>query len=105
MLEAPLEAYFRKRVRLALGGIVVKLAPTLAGVPDRLAILPGGRIFLVELKTDTGKLSPIQSVWHAEAQSLGSPVAVLFGKDEIDSWVLDQARAGVAAIEAMEDLL
>lgn len=92
MLEAHLEAYFRKRVRLALGGVVVKLAPTLAGIPDRLVILPEGQIFLVELKTDMGALSPVQTVWHSKVRALGSPVYVLFGKDEIDRWVRSQAN-------------
>lgn len=87
MLEAQLESYFRKRVRMALGGVVIKLAPTLAGVPDRLVILPEGRIFLVELKTETGRLSPIQTVWHAKARDLKAPVDVLFGKAAIDAWV------------------
>lgn len=86
VLEARLEARFRSRVRGA-GGIVVKLAPTVRGIPDRLVLLPGGRMHLVELKTSSGVLSPAQRAWHNRAHALGTPVTVLYGPDEVDEWV------------------
>lgn len=64
----------------------LKLAPTVRGVPDRLVLLPGGRVFLVELKTDTGRLSPAQAEWHRRAAELGVVVTLLAGADEIDHW-------------------
>lgn len=86
-LEAQLEAYFVKKVRLA-GGYTIKLAPTERGVPDRLVIRPGGYMHLVELKTETGRLSRIQSYWHNHIRSnFGVRVYVLHGRKEIDSWV------------------
>ena len=87
VLEAQLEAYFRKRVRLSLGGVTEKLAPTRKGMPDRLVLLPGGRIYLVELKTDTGRLSPAQIHWHAIAARVGTTVVTLSGQSEIDAWI------------------
>jgi hypothetical protein len=84
--EAQLEAFFRKRVRM-LGGHTIKLAPTEKGVPDRLVAFPGGRLFLVELKTDTGSLSPAQVVWHSRMDDLGVRVHVLYGADGIVAWL------------------
>lgn len=68
----------------------MKVAPTTAGVPDRLALLPGGRIELVELKTVTGRLSPIQRVWHERAAGLGTSVTVLHGRGDIEAWSQDR---------------
>lgn len=86
MLESDLEARLRLRVR-AIGGMFVKLAPTVRGIPDRLVILPGGRMYLVELKTTTGRLSPAQVQWHRQAAELGTTVVVLYGPVQIDNWI------------------
>lgn len=88
MREASLEAYFRRAVQAA-GGFTVKLAPVTAGTPDRLVILPGGRVHIVELKTSTGELRPIQRAWIARAAERGYAVPVLYGRDEIDAWLAD----------------
>ena len=97
MLEARLETYFYRRVKRDLSGIVVKLAPTVVGVPDRLVVLSDGRIYLVELKTLAGRLSPAQQAWHAKAAALGAPVVVLYGRFGIEKWV-DERLAEVAPI-------
>jgi hypothetical protein len=85
-LEASLEAFFYRRVRL-LGGHCIKLAPTERGVPDRLVLLPGGRKYLVELKREGGSLSAIQIAWHGRMKSLGHEVVVLEGKEQIIQWL------------------
>lgn len=86
-LEAALEAHFNRTVRLNLGGRAVKLAPTEKGLPDRLVLLPGGQVYLVELKTTTGRLSAAQDLWHERAAQLGTRVQVLVGRQGIDAWV------------------
>lgn len=86
-LEASLEAYLRRRVRLSLGGQCIKLAPTQKGVPDRLVLLPGGRVMFVELKTVTGRLSPMQEHVHQQFAQLGTKVVVLWGRPGIDAWI------------------
>lgn len=85
-LEASLEAYFRRAVRTA-GGLIYKVAPTVRGLPDRLVVLPGGVMALVELKAVGGRLSPIQEHLHAELAAIGSPVVVLTGREQINSWI------------------
>lgn len=85
--ERVVEAYFNKKVK-DLGGISVKILPATAGVPDRLVLLPGGRLFLVELKrTKGGSLRPIQRVFHAKALARGYRIPVLSGKEEVDQWL------------------
>ncbi len=65
------------RVR-ALGGLTAKLTSP-AGVPDRLVLMPGCEPMLVELKTEVGRLSPIQVEWHTQAESRGFKVHVVYG--------------------------
>ena len=90
--ESSLEAYFAHRVRSALGGIVIKMVPLVRGTPDRLVMLPGGQLHLVELKTETGNLSPAQMVWHDRARQLGATVYTLRGRPEIVTWLRARAR-------------
>ena len=87
-LEASLEAYFYRQVRLRLGGRVIKLAPTEKGVPDRLVLLPGGRVFLVELKALDGRTSAAQDLFHERAAELGTRVQLLVGRHGVDRWLL-----------------
>lgn len=87
-LERHLEGFFRERVRLA-GGYTVKLAPTEAGIPDRMVLFPGGRIYLVELKREGGALRPIQLLWHTRILKLGTHVHVLYGRKGIVDWIRD----------------
>lgn len=91
--EASLEGFFRKRVRL-VGGYTVKLAPTEAGIPDRLVIFPGNRLYLVELKAEGGRLSPIQQVLHQRLyDNYDVPVYVLTGRAEILTWLRQRVNA------------
>lgn len=85
--ERDLETRLRNAVRSQLSGHSAKLAPIDAGIPDRLVLLPGGHLELIELKADSGALEPIQKLWHERAARLGSPVTVLTGRAEIDEWV------------------
>lgn len=84
--EAKLEAEFTRRIRAA-GGRAFKLLPTVAGIPDRLVAFPGGALYLVELKTASGKLSPIQEHWHGEMGKLDVKVHVLYGIEQVDDWI------------------
>ena len=44
-------------------------------------------MFLVELKTEVGDLSPIQEHWHTRIRKLGGEVYVLHGKTGIITWL------------------
>jgi hypothetical protein len=85
--EANLEDWFRDKVRKLTGGMIIKLAPMQAGIPDRLVMLPGGHLYLVELKVAGGGLSEIQRHWHARLARLGIKVVVLTGRDECLTWI------------------
>lgn len=86
MSEAALEAFFAARVK-HLGWYSIKVAPTDAGAPDRMVLLPGGVIRLVELKTCKGQLSLVQQCWHDRAKALGTEVVVLYGPEHVIRWL------------------
>lgn len=84
--ESLVEARLVRAVRL-LGGMALKLAPTTKGIPDRLVLLPGGRMFLVELKDGTEPVSPAQRHLHYLMTRLGTDVVVLRGQEEVREWI------------------
>lgn len=72
--EKATEAYLRVEVR-KLGGIAYKfVSPGQTGVPDRIVILPGGRIFFVEVKSEGEKSSNNQNWQQNRLRSLGCTV-------------------------------
>jgi hypothetical protein len=58
MRESAVELWLRK----ALNGCLYYkfVSPGNAGVPDRIVVAPGGRIYFVELKAEDGVLSALQ---------------------------------------------
>jgi hypothetical protein len=52
------------------GGRPIKGNP--AGTPDLLAVLPGGRLCGIELKSKAGRLRPAQAAWFANATRAGA---------------------------------
>lgn len=83
--ESAIEAELRKRV-LALGGLCEKIMVVgQRGFPDRLVILPGARMFLVELKRPRrGRLSPHQRAYAARLEALGVAVVLVKNSEDID---------------------
>lgn len=71
MLEKDIEQWLNKKVE-SLGGLSFKfVSPNNPGVPDRIYILPGGKVFFVELKTEIGKMSNIQKWQRERLQKIG----------------------------------
>lgn len=65
----------------------VKIMPVVAGTPDRLILLPGGQMYLVETKAKWGELRPVQEVWHDRAEKIGIKVVVLSSIEQVVEWV------------------
>ncbi|WP_244103967.1 hypothetical protein [Burkholderia gladioli] len=95
MLEKTVEAYLVERVR-ALGGTAYKFtSPARASVPDRIVILPPGRIFFVEVKRPGGKLTRGQEREHEHLRRLGADVRVLDSIGAINAF-LNEVQAVAA---------
>ena len=88
MLEKDVEKRLVKGVE-ALGGKAHKfVSPANRGVSDRIVVLPGGRVWFVEVKTETGKLLPLQEVFRQEVQRLGCNYVCLYGEKDVDQWLV-----------------
>jgi hypothetical protein len=75
--EKLLERKLREAVK-KLGGWAVKFwVVNIAGFPDRIVLMPGGRVWFVEMKSTGKDPSPIQKVIQSKLRKLGFGVWVI----------------------------
>lgn len=87
MREKTIEQKFRAAVK-AVGGVAVKFtSPGWDGMPDRLALLPGGRMAFVEVKASGKKPRPLQEARHRMLRRLGFKVYVLDDERQIGGMI------------------
>ena len=92
MREKIIEQKVRAAVRNA-GGMAVKfVSPGLDGMPDRLALLPGGRMAFVEVKAPGKKPRPLQEARHRMLRRLGFRVYVLDDEKQIGG-IMDEIQS------------
>ena len=92
MREKIIEQKFRTAVK-AVGGVAVKfVSPGMDGVPDRLALLPGGRMAFVEVKASGKKPRPLQEARHRMLRRLGFKVYVLDDEGQIGG-IIDEIQS------------
>lgn len=70
------------------GGLCLKwVCPGGAGVPDRIVLLPNGRVVFVELKRPKGgELSSRQKWWHRKLRGLGFRCWVVWNWNDLDEF-------------------
>ena len=96
MIESALEAKFVKGIRKA-GAVAWKfVSPGHSGVPDRLVLIPGGRVIFVELKTETGSLTALQIETHNQLRDLGFEVRTLYGKQYVEGFIREIQSLGLS---------
>jgi hypothetical protein len=67
------------------------VSPGNDGVPDRILFGPSGRTILAELKTEDGRLSPMQRVQIKRLRRLGHDVRVLYGPKDVEKFLAEVA--------------
>ena len=84
MREKDIEKELAARTK-TMGGIAPKFtSPGFDGMPDRLVLLPCGRMGFVELKAPGRKPRPLQLVRHRLLRRLGFKVYVIDEINQID---------------------
>ncbi|CDG21669.1 putative nuclease p44 [Xenorhabdus poinarii G6] len=79
--ESVIENHLVKEIKKA-GGIAYKfVSPGRRSVPDRICVLPGGRVVFVECKAPGEKPRPDQIREHERLRALGCEVVVLDNKN------------------------
>lgn len=87
MRESTIERHLVSVVRTKLKGECLKFtSPGRRHVNDRLVILPGGRVWFVELKQPGAKPRPGQVRFHGRLAVLKCNTVVLDTKEKIDAW-------------------
>lgn len=87
MRERQIEIKLRDAVK-ARGGLALKfVSPGTAGVPDRIVLIPDGRLFFVELKAPGKHLSPKQVKMAAVLEKLGHKVRVIDSNQQVKEFV------------------
>lgn len=81
--EKEIEEQFRKAVKQAGGKAYKFISPGNDGVPDRLVVMPGGRIGFVEVKAPGKTPTPLQRARMRELRALGCSVQVLGARESI----------------------
>lgn len=79
-VERRLESLARRH-----GGVCWKWESPVAGVPDRILILPGGRVVFVEVKRPGGRTRPVQDAIIRRMRGLGADVRIVDDADGLFS--------------------
>jgi hypothetical protein len=83
MKEKDIELKLKNTVK-SMGGIALKLmSPGFDGLPDRLVLLPYGKIAFVEVKVKGQKPRPLQETRHRQLRQLGFRVYILDDEGQI----------------------
>ena len=94
MKESEVEKYFVWTVE-RMGGKTWKFtSPGRKGVADRIACLPDGTTWFVELKTKGGRLSPLQKMFADDMAALNQKYVCLWTKEQIDLFITTLPRRG-----------
>lgn len=92
MKEKTVESKLVKAVK-AKGGLAPKfVSPGFDGVPDRIALLPGGKIAFIELKAAGKILRPLQVRRKRQLESLGFSVYCIDKPEQIGG-LLDEIQS------------
>lgn len=93
MLEKDIEAWLNKQIE-KMGGIAYKfVSPGNPGVPDRIYILPDGRVWFVELKQQFGRIANIQKWQRQRLLEMGCNYRLVRGMDDAKMFV-QQLKGG-----------
>lgn len=80
MKESDIERFFVDECKKS-GWLALKfISPSMSGLPDRIVLMPGGRLFFAELKAPGKKPRRLQKAVHARLTRLGFRVCVIDSK-------------------------
>ncbi len=87
MREKTIEIKLTNTVK-SMGGVALKLiSPGFDGVPDRLVLLPYGKLAFVELKAPGKRLRPLQEKRKRQLEALGYLVFCIDGAEQIGEMI------------------
>jgi len=87
LLEALIEQKLKKQIKMIGGKTFKFISPGMSGVPDRIVLLPGGKIIFVELKAPGKKMRALQKYRAKELKKLGFDVRTIDTLKKVDLFI------------------
>jgi len=87
MREKYIETKLRDRVKEKGGRAIKFVSPGTNGMPDRLILLPGGRVVFTEVKAPGKNLRPLQELRARQLRELGFQVYMVDSPAGVDQLV------------------
>ncbi len=87
MKEKIVENHFVWAIERAGGKTYKFTSPGRKGVADRIACLPDGSTWFVELKTKGGRLSALQKMFMSDMTLLNQRYMCLWTIEQVDEWI------------------
>ena len=85
--ESQLERKLYDKIK-HLGGLPLKfISPGRAGVPDRIVLMPGGKVYFVEMKSSVGQTSIIQDYVFKKFSELGFKVHIINSVESLKNFL------------------
>lgn len=85
------EKLLERKLNLAikkLGGCTIKLLAThISGLPDRICLLPQGKVFFAEVKTTKEKPKKIQLKVHRDLKAMNFPTFIIQSTEDIENLI------------------
>lgn len=96
MQEENIEKCLKKYVKIK-GGLCLKLiSVSMRGLPDRIVLLPKGKLFFAELKAPKQKPRPEQLRVHEKLRRLGFDVFVIDSREKVKEILYEICTAPVS---------
>lgn len=96
MLEKEVEKKLCERVKKDLQGVAFKfVSPGFNGVPDRIILVPMGRIYFVETKAPGKKLRKLQEWVRGLISDLGFVVLRIDTVEKVDAFIRQVNEDGI----------
>ena len=100
MLEKDIEQRLRRKAKAAGCRCLKFVCPGYTGVPDRIILIPGGRVVFVELKAPGKKERPRQTVVQNMLRRMGFTVySTVDSAEKADQVAADCARLAAGRVK------
>jgi len=95
--EKDIEQYFRMQLNRC-GAMALKfVSPGMAGVPDRIVLIPGGRVAFAEIKAPGKKPRPLQKAVFDRMARLGHQVYLIDSRQAVADFIQEVMPDAVRA--------
>jgi hypothetical protein len=89
--EKDIESYLRVQVKKAGGKAYKFESPGNDGVPDRIVLFPGNRVYFIELKAPGKKPRPLQLKQMRDISNFGCDVRIVDSKEGVNDFIQEVA--------------